>query len=304
MRLIRRGIWLGLVAFTSGLAVAVPATAQTLGPVIAPQPGMGNVTGGDVTPVGAAPAMTQQAKAKVAATLAWDAAMKAGNTAGAAKTMNAYTAQWGGAGAGIQAQSMSETQSAAVMLPTLAPPPASRILGVVQVGQQNGFFCGPASGYMIIRFLHGAGFRSRFDGSAPGQAGLGNANHMATTANRVTAWATGRYVTGVNRWRGGRDYVQVNAPSATLLNTVFRRSIGAQGMPFAGDTVEFAGGAHYNGHPNRTIGHWITAYGYSTSGAVGRWADSSTTRFPAAQRTFSYNTASFSRFLRSNGIAF
>ena len=168
--------------------------------------------------------------------------------------------------------------------------PASRILGVTQVGQHNGFFCGPASGYEIIRFLHGVGFKSRFDGSAPGQAGLANANHMATTKNRVTDWATGRYVTGINRWRGRNDYVQVHAPSASLLKSVFTNSIGVSGMPFAGDTVEFAGGAHFNGHPNRTIGHWITAYGYSSSGAVGRWADSSTTLFPAAARTFSYNT--------------
>ncbi len=300
MRLARRGIWLSLVALTSGLAPAVPASAQTLGQVVAPQPGVGNVTGGDVTPAGAAPAMTQQAKDKVAATLAWDAATEAGDTVGAAKATKAYTAKWGGAGGGSQVTSMSVTTSAATALVA----PASRTLGVVQVGQHNGFFCGPASGYEIIRFLHGAGFRSRFDGSAPGQAGLGNANHMATTKNRVTDWRSGRYVTGVNRWRGRNDYVQVNAPSASLLNTVFRQSIGAQGMPFAADTVEFAGGAHFNGHPNRTIGHWITAYGYSSSGAVGLWADSSTTLFPAAKRTFSYNTASFSRFLRSNGIAY
>jgi len=277
-----------LVAFTSGLALAVPASAQPLGQVVAPQPGVGNVTGGDVTPAGAAPAMTQQAKDKVAATLAWDASTQAGDTAGAAQAMNAYTAKWGGAGAGSQVTSTDVTTSASAPLVT----PASRTLGVVQVGQHNGFF------------LHGAGFRSRFDGSAPGQAGLGNANHMATTKNRVTDWRSGRYVTGVNRWRGRNDYVQVNAPSAALLNTVFRQSIGAQGMPFAADTVEFAGGAHFNGHPNRTIGHWITAYGYSSSGAVGLWADSSTTLFPAAKRTFSYNTVSFSKFLQSNGIAY
>ena len=298
MRLIQRGVWLSLAASTATLALAVPANAQSLGPADAPQPGAGNVTGGDVTPPGAAPAMTAQAKAKVAATLAWDAATRAGNTAGAAQEMNAYTAKWGGAGS--QLNSTNGTQSAAATLAV----PVNRILGVVQVGQKTPVFCGPASGYMIIRYLHGAGFRSRFDRSAPGQAGLANANHMATTKNRVTAWATGRYVTGVNRWRGVKDYVQVNAPSASLLNTVFRRSIGAQGMPFAADTVEFVNGPHYNGHPNRLIGHWITAYGYTSSGAVGRWADPSTTSFPRASRTFSYNTKTFSRFLQSNGIAY
>ena len=297
---IRRGIWLSLAVFTSGLALAAPAGAQTLGQAAEPQPGVGNVTGGDVTPEGAAPPMTAQAKDKVAATVAWDAAMQAGDTAGAARALSVYAAKWGSPSPGIQAKPMSATQAVAV-----APAaPASRVLGVTQVGQHNGFFCGPASGYEIIRFLHGVGFKSRFDGSAPGQAGLANASHMATTKNRVTDWATGRYVTGINRWRGRNDYVQVHAPSASLLKSVFTNSIGVSGMPFAGDTVEFAGGAHFNGHPNRTIGHWITAYGYSSSGAVGRWADSSTTLFPAAARTFSYNTSSFSRFLQSNGIAY
>ena len=301
MRLLQRGIWLSLAAFTSGLALAVPASAQTLGQVVDPHPGVGNVTGGDVTPGGAAPAMTQQAKEKVAATLAWDAAIKAGNTAGAAKAMNEYRAKWGGAGVGSQAKAMSMTQSSAV---AAVPVPASRILGVVQVGQHTPVFCGPASGYMIVRYLHGVGFRSRYDGSAPGQAGLANANHMATTANHVTAWATGRYVTGINRWRGVNDYVQVHAPSASLLQSVFTNSIGVKGMPFAADTVEFAGGPHYNGHPNRTIGHWITAYGYTSSGAVGHWADPSTTSFASAQRTFSFNTVSFNKWLQSNGIAY
>jgi hypothetical protein len=300
MRLIRRGTWLTLAVLTSELALAVPASAQTLGQVTVPQPGVGNVTGGDVTPQGAAPAMTQQAKDKVASTLAWDAAVKAGNTAGAAKALNAYTAKWGGAGAGTQAKLMSLTQVDTV---TVAAP-VSRVLGVAQVGQHTGFFCGPASGYEIIRYLHGIGFTSRYDHSAPGQAGLANANHMGTSANHVTAWATGRYVTGVNRWRGVNDYVQVHAPSPVLLKSVFTSSIGLHRMPFAADTVEFAGGPHYNGHPNRTIGHWITAYGYSSAGAVGLWADSSTTSFPSAHRTFSYNTSSFSGFLQSNGIAY
>jgi len=58
--------------------------------------------------------MTKQAKNKVAATLAWDAALKAGNTAGPKKATNAYTATWGGAGAGGQLKSMSVTTSAAV----------------------------------------------------------------------------------------------------------------------------------------------------------------------------------------------
>lgn len=246
--------------------------------------------------------MTQQAKEKVAATLAWGAAMNAGDTVGAEKAVNAYTMKWGGPGAtGSQPTSKNVAQSAIV---TPLASSTSVFLGVVQVGQETGYYCGPAAGYEIIRYLHGAGFTSRYDGSALSQAGLANANHMATDANQVTAWSTGRYVTGVNRWRGINYYVQVNAPSASLLTNVFTYSMDVNGMPFSGDTVEFKDGLHYNGHPNRLIGHWITAYGYSSSGAVGYWADSSTTYFPDALAYFSYDTSSFSTFLQSNGIAY
>ena len=48
---------------------------------------------------------------------------------------------------------------------------------------------------------------------------------MATDDNQVTAWATGRWVTGVNRWREVNWYVQVHAPSASLLTAVFTNSI-------------------------------------------------------------------------------
>ncbi len=246
--------------------------------------------------------MTQQAKDKVTATLAWNAAMNAGDTASAAKAANAYTERWGGSGIAGQSTSKSVTQSAVV---TPLAPSTSVFLGVTQVGQVTGYYCGPAAGYEIIRYLHGAGYTSRYDGTALSQAGLANANHMRTDINGSTDWSSGLYVTGVNRWRGTNWYVQVHAPSATLLPNVFTYSIDANGMPFSGDTVEFANGAHYNLHPqDKTIGHWITAYGYTLSGAYGYWADSSTTVFPDAAPYFSYYSDYFSTFLQSNGVAY
>lgn len=109
----------------------------------------------------------------------------------------------------------------------------------------------------------------------------------------------------MNRWRGVNWYVQVHAPSGSLLKSVAAQSIGGNGMPFSGDTVEFGGGAHYNGHPaSRTIGHWIAAYAYSGSGSTISWADSSTTVYPTTARYFSYSSSSFATFLQSNGIAY
>ena len=51
--------------------------------------------------------MTAQAKDKLAATVAWDAAMPAGNVAAAAKADNAYTAKWGGPDAASQLSSVN-----------------------------------------------------------------------------------------------------------------------------------------------------------------------------------------------------
>ncbi|KRF23950.1 hypothetical protein ASG95_04705 [Phycicoccus sp. Soil803] len=182
--------------------------------------------------------------------------------------------------------------------------PTSRSLGVVQVGQNKDYYCGPASGYEIIRYLHGAGFTSRFDGTSPGQAGLANANHMETDKYGKTDWARADWTRGVNRWRGVNWYVQVHAPSGSLLKSVAAQSIGGNGMPFSGNTVEFVDGPHYNKHPNRLIGHWIAAYAYSNSGGTIGWADSSTTIFTTAARYFSYSSSSFATFLQSNGIAY
>ena len=298
MSRIRPGLWLSLAALTFGLALPASANAQTFGIGNAPQLIVGNVTGGDVTPDGAAPAMTQQAVDKVEATLAWGAAMRAGDVAGAKRAADTYTAKWGGPALNSQPPSKSlKTPIAMKYLLTDA------YLAVNQVGQLNNYYCGPAAGYEIIRYTNGA-VPSVYDGTALSQTGLANFHHMQTDYYGVTDWARGQFVTGVNRWRGNNFYVQVNAPSATLLPDVFTYSIGWYGMPFSGDTVEFVNGPHYNGHPNLLIGHWITAYAYSLSGAYGWWADSSTTIFASAAATFGYDSSSFSSFLQSNGIAY
>lgn len=184
--------------------------------------------------------------------------------------------------------------------------PAAKTLALTQFGQATNYFCGPAAGYMVIRYLHGSSFASRHNGASLSQANLATDSHMRTAVTGSTDWGTGNWVRGVNRWRGSTWYVQVNAPSGSLLTSVATHSIRWNGMPFAADTVELQGGVHYNGHPvNRTIGHWIVAYGYSSSGATTSWADPATTVWSGVNPKFSYTTALFaSRFLWTNGIAY
>jgi hypothetical protein len=302
LRTTQRSIWISLVSLVCGLGLALSASAQTFASTTSNQPEIGNVTGSAVTPEGMALADTQQAKDKVAATLAWNAAMKVGDTVGAANAVNTHTSTWGGTG--VVGAPIQKTSSPSAAVTPMAPT-TDVILGVQQVNQTTAYYCGPAAGYEIIRYLGGAGFTSRLDGSALSQANLANANHMNTDFYRSTDWARGQFVTGVNNWRGVNYYVQVHAPSATLLPNVFTYSMDANGMPFSGDTVEFVNSPHYNGHPiNTLIGHWITAYGYSMSGAVGYWTDSSVPYFPGAAPYFQAYSDAFSSYLQSNGIAY
>ena len=104
-------------------------------------------------------------------------------------------------------------------------------------------------------------------------------------------------------------YVQVPRPSS--LASVITYSVGAAGKPMAADTVEFAGGVHYNNHPtSKTIGHWIMGYGYASSGSTCYFADpvggsSAVPWSGPVAKTFSYSSSSFtSRFLQSNGVAY
>jgi len=113
-------------------------------------------------------------------------------------------------------------------------------------------------------------------------------------------------VRGVNRWRGSNYYVQVDRPTAALMKSALRQSIGSNGMPLAADTVEEAEELHYNRHPaGKEIGHWILAYGYTNSGATVRFADPSTTVWTQASKTFSAATSTFTpKYLEYNGIAY
>lgn len=106
----------------------------------------------------------------------------------------------------------------------------------------------------------GLTLKSKYDGATLTQDHLASSDRVATAANKVTTWTSKRWITGVNRWRGVNWFVQVHAPIATLTKAIFLHSIGDNSMPFGADTVEFANGTHYNGHPvSKTIGHWLAA---------------------------------------------
>jgi hypothetical protein len=148
---------------------------------------------------------------------------------------------------------------------------------------------------------------SNYNSASLTQGHLATSAHMNTDSAGATTWASHRFRIGLNRWRQGTDtgfFVDLAHPTTTDVSVALTYDIYGASMPFGADTVEYAGGVHYNGHPvNQLIGHWLTAYAYASSGAVAYWADPSTSVWPSAAPKFSYSTSTFtSRFLQGNGI--
>lgn len=189
-----------------------------------------------------------------------------------------------------------------------APLQQKRIWKVPHRKQVNNYYCGPASGVMIAVFRKMG--PSTFNRAPLNQGSMGGPAHMRTKINGGTQWARGTFVRGLNRWQDGRNttaysYVQTDHPTHAQFRTAMEYGIDF-GALFAADTVEFAMGTHYNGHPvDQTIGHWIVARGYSNGGRRVHFNDPSA-GLPGwhSSKVFGYNRFAFNnRFLRSNGIA-
>lgn len=186
-----------------------------------------------------------------------------------------------------------------------APDQESKFLHVKHFAQINGYFCGPATGKMML-YEMGEG-PSNYNGDIQRQGKIGNAAHMQTWAEGATRWDNKQFRRGLNRWREGKIdgwYIRNGAPTVAEFKTALDVTVEAYGRPFAADTVEFAGGAHYNGHPsNRTIGHWIAVASYTNYGARTGFADPSTSVWSGVDTHFSANTRYFvETFLPYNGI--
>ncbi len=186
-------------------------------------------------------------------------------------------------------------------------PPVSYYMNLTQVGQNKGYYCGPASGYMALLYRHGTGYTSRYNGNAPGQANLANTYHMQTDYYGSTDWSRGQWIRGVNRWEGGTYYTQMNSPSLSTYQWIVSWDVGYMGYPIAVDTVEISFGNHYNYHPKtQTIGHWIVGHGYTSSGASVTYADSSTSLWGVTygvQPHFTAASSDFIQYVQNNGVA-
>jgi hypothetical protein len=191
-------------------------------------------------------------------------------------------------------------------LAVAASAPTSRTLSYTYSAQIKSNYCGPSAAWMIIR--QNGVTRSRDDcNRVLTQTNLATFDYLQTDYRGATTWASQSMQYGIQRWMNGAGwgYVQVQSPSSAVVSGALTRVIGTKGKVIAADAVELAGGAHYNNHPNRTIGHWLVGFEYTNSGATVYWADPAIHYFPGAKQEFSYSTSHFTtKFLQHNGVLY
>ena len=163
-------------------------------------------------------------------------------------------------------QAASARTSAAALLPSHRSVKAIR-----QHAQERTYWCGPATLVSLVQ-------ASKVQMSQTTAAG-----QLRTTSNGTNWYAgSGNYPMerALDRYSGSFNYSPVNlsyTPSRTDKDKFKQRliaNVATHGQGIAGNAWEVPNGPHLNGHPNRTIYHWIPVRGYDDAGMTTRYADS------------------------------
>lgn len=186
-----------------------------------------------------------------------------------------------------------------------ATPPLSLLVNITQEPQIKSYYRGPTVGSEVVKSSKFWSPRSAKDGLAISQTAMANANHMRTDINGTTAWASRNFVTGLNAWLGSSYYEQINRPNGESFKAAVVANM-LQALPPTVNAVEIVDQAHYNNHPNRTIGHWMVIDFYTDYGNTSRFVDSTAGSgipgYGNAAPRFTYPTAWFAAtFLAPNG---
>jgi hypothetical protein len=138
--------------------------------------------------------------------------------------------------------------------------PATKTLSVTWQQQKYGFWCGPTTVSMASYYFG----TKKTQAQAASYIGTTKAGSDRLQVAKGMKWASGSRKIG---------YTQIAAPSASKITSILRADIGKNAAPVAVNTHEIAGGSHYNKHPNRSIGHFTLAYGYTSGGQTAKIAD-------------------------------
>ena len=136
--------------------------------------------------------------------------------------------------------------------------PAIQYHNVAWAGQPNNFFCGPTSGYMILRNV-GAWTSARGDSLTIENV----ASYMDTRSYGYTSLQDRKFEQGMNDWLGDSIYTTIHTPSYAQVRSAVLSSY-QTGYATAVDAMERRGGPHYNGHNNGTFAHIMVVDGYNS----------------------------------------
>lgn len=124
-------------------------------------------------------------------------------------------------------------------------------------GQPNNYYCGPTSGYMVLRNV-GAWTSAWGDG-----LNIWNvARYMHTDNYGYTSFQDRWFSRGMNDWLARNVYTSVHTPSyETVRNAIMGSYV--NGYATVLDEQERRGGPHFNGHNNGTFAHIMVVDGYN-----------------------------------------
>jgi hypothetical protein len=320
MRMPRTPVRAGLAAIAVVAIVAGPA-----GPAgAAVQPLPGSITGGDVSSAPFTQTADEQSQSQDKAALAkayHDLKSGAVSAAQYQSTLDGYTKRWGAAAVGAKGGTrMSRTGGSSYTASNMTSMAAagtgnyqSSYLVFTHRAESKSFYCGPAAGEMVLRFLGDT--TSYLEGTSIRQTALATSEYMNTDNDGATTYSSHHWRIGVNKWDGGSStgyYVDNASPSGSDFEGYLTWDIDDT-HPLGADTVELGGGSHYNHHPKtQTIGHWLVGYGYDNYGDTVMFDDPSTSIWgtggsnpqnPPTLPQFTASTVSFGNtYLQSNGI--
>lgn len=176
---------------------------------------------------------------------------------------------------------------------------AKHLPGYQHVGQQEDWWCGPATAYIMIQ---GMKYYGKISSTRSKDRDWSLSQYNLASSNYLDARNDGTYRTdmadGLNDWTGKLFKVQSNPSPTTFKNEMVNNF--RYGYAIAVAALEQANGAHYNGHPTwQTVDHWIVARAYTTDIRDTHFVDPATTLWSATNSYFAYNTNDFvNRFVR------
>lgn len=130
-------------------------------------------------------------------------------------------------------------------------------LNIAWAGQPNNYYCGPTSGYMVLRNV------GAWTSASGASLTIYNvAQYMETDRYGYTSFQDRKFMQGMNNWLGKTVYTSVHTPSYSTVRNAIINSF-RNGYATVLDTQERRGGPHYNGHNNGTFGHLIVVDSYN-----------------------------------------